>query len=85
MRPPVKSIPVLLLADEPTGALDSRATGEVLDLFDRIHGLGRTIAVITHEPPVARRAQRLIIVRDGHIVGDGDPHVLLSKSSYNFV
>ncbi len=62
--------PVLLLADEPTGALDSRSTREVLDLFDDVSAGGRTILVITHEEEVAERAHRVVRFRDGHIVSD---------------
>ena len=62
--------PVLLLADEPTGALDSRSTREVLDLFDDVSAGGRTILVITHEEEVAERAQRVVRFRDGHIISD---------------
>ncbi|MBU4214797.1 MAG: ABC transporter ATP-binding protein [Actinobacteria bacterium] len=62
--------PVLLLADEPTGALDSHSTGEVLDLFDDLHAGGRTLLVITHEEEVADRAQRVVRMRDGRVVAD---------------
>ncbi len=62
--------PVLLLADEPTGALDSRSTAEVLDLFDDINAGGRTVLVITHEEEVAARAARVVRFRDGRIVSD---------------
>ncbi len=62
--------PVLLLADEPTGALDSTSTAEVLDLFDELSATGRTILVITHEPDVGERAHRVVLMRDGRIVGD---------------
>jgi putative ABC transport system ATP-binding protein len=62
--------PVLLLADEPTGALDSTSTAEVLDLFDELSATGRTILVITHEPDVGERAHRVVRMRDGRIVGD---------------
>jgi len=68
--------PVLLLADEPTGALDSKSTADVLDLFDELAGQGRTIMVITHEDEVGGRAQRLVVMRDGRIVSDtpNQPH-----------
>ncbi len=62
--------PALLLADEPTGALDSHTTEEVLDLFARINRLGRTVVIITHEADVAARASRVITLRDGSIVTD---------------
>jgi putative ABC transport system ATP-binding protein len=62
--------PVLLLADEPTGALDSHATSEVLALFDDLSASGRTLIVITHEHDVAERAKRVVHMRDGRIVAD---------------
>jgi putative ABC transport system ATP-binding protein len=62
--------PVLLLADEPTGALDSKSTADVLDLFDELSAAGRTIMVITHEDEVGSRAQRLVVMRDGLIVSE---------------
>jgi putative ABC transport system ATP-binding protein len=62
--------PVLLLADEPTGALDSHSTAEVLDLFDELSASGRTIVVITHEEEVAAHAKRVLRMRDGLIMSD---------------
>src|SRR5258707_4592109 len=62
--------PALLLADEPTGNLDSQSTKDVLTVFDRLSHSGRTIVLITHEPDVAERAKRLIRLVDGHIVQD---------------
>ena len=62
--------PVLLLADEPTGALDSHSTDEVLDLFDNLSAAGRTLVVITHEEEVASHAKRVIKMRDGMIASD---------------
>jgi len=59
--------PDLLLADEPTGNLDSHATAEVLDLFASLHQAGKTIMVVTHEPDVGARAQRIVHMRDGRI------------------
>ncbi len=65
--------PVLLLADEPTGNLDSRAGGEILDLFDRLHHeRGMTVVVITHSAAVARRAQQIVTLCDGRVVSQED-------------
>jgi putative ABC transport system ATP-binding protein len=63
--------PALVLADEPTGNLDSRSTEEVLAIFERLHHSGRTVVMITHEDEVATRAERLIRLADGRLVGDG--------------
>lgn len=62
--------PVLLLADEPTGALDSHSTEDVLALFDALSAAGRTIVVITHEDEVASHAKRVLRMRDGLIESD---------------
>jgi putative ABC transport system ATP-binding protein len=62
--------PDLLLADEPTGNIDSAATGEILGLFDELHGSDRTIVVITHEADVARRSERTVRLLDGLLAGD---------------
>ena len=62
--------PVLLLADEPTGALDSHSTEDVLNLFDALSAAGRTIVVITHENEVAAHAKRVLRMRDGLIESD---------------
>jgi putative ABC transport system ATP-binding protein len=64
--------PNLLLADEPTGALDSRTTSEVLDLFDELHReQGMTILLVTHEHDVAARAERIVHFHDGQLVESG--------------
>ncbi len=62
--------PVLLLADEPTGALDTHSSDEVLALFDQLWRAGRTVVMITHEHDVAARAARIVRMRDGLIVSD---------------
>ncbi len=64
--------PALILADEPTGNLDSVSTTDVLALLDELHDEGRTIVLITHETDVAARAQRVVQIRDGQVwLGDG--------------
>jgi putative ABC transport system ATP-binding protein len=62
--------PALLLADEPTGNLDTRTGEEVLALFAELHAEGQTIVVVTHEPDVAAHAQRRIVLRDGAVESD---------------
>jgi putative ABC transport system ATP-binding protein len=62
--------PTLLLADEPTGALDSDGGAEVLELFRRLHGGGQTIVMVTHAAEVAAGADRQIVLRDGAIASD---------------
>lgn len=62
--------PAILLADEPTGNLDSRTSLEIIDLFQRLNGDGLTILMVTHEPDIAHFANRIIILRDGLIQTD---------------
>lgn len=62
--------PSLLLADEPTGALDTHTSYEIMNLFERLHAEGNTIIVVTHEPDIAARAHRVISIRDGVIEKD---------------
>lgn len=63
--------PDLLLADEPTGNLDSKSSDEIMALFDALHRQGRTIVVVTHEPDVGARAQRIVRLRDGRVAEEG--------------
>ena len=62
--------PSILLADEPTGNLDSRTGEEIMVLFDQLHGEGNTVILITHEPDIGARAQRLIRILDGRVADD---------------
>jgi len=64
--------PTLLLADEPTGALDSDGGQEVVELLGRLHGNGQTIILVTHDAGVASAAERVIRMRDGRILGEAD-------------
>ncbi|MCE2872259.1 MAG: ABC transporter ATP-binding protein [Xanthomonadales bacterium] len=62
--------PSILLADEPTGNLDSRTSAEIMALFDALHSSGQTVIVVTHEPDIAAHCRRTVRVLDGHIVED---------------
>lgn len=62
--------PSILLADEPTGALDSKTSIEIMHLFEKLHAEGNTIILVTHEPDIAERAHRVITIRDGRIESD---------------
>ncbi len=62
--------PAFILADEPTGNLDTATTGEILDLFDTLNQQGRTVIMVTHEEEVARRARRIVRLRDGRVESD---------------
>lgn len=65
--------PAILLADEPTGNLDTRTGEEILTIFDHLHQQGQTVLVVTHEEDVARRTLRVVRLRDGRIEQDAPP------------
>jgi len=77
--------PALILADEPTGNLDSKSSAEIMDLLHQLHAQGATVVMVTHEPDIAVHAQRILCVRDGRVLADGrdgpspclDRHVLV--------
>lgn len=60
--------PAIILADEPTGALDTKTGKEILDILEGLHAEGKTIILITHDPSIGARAGRIVNVRDGLIV-----------------
>lgn len=60
----------IILADEPTGSLDSKTSKEIMDVFEQVHKEGKTIIMVTHDEKVAKRAQRIIRLEDGNIVND---------------
>ena len=62
--------PSIILADEPTGNLDSKTGEEIMALFDHLHGQGNTIVLVTHEPDIAEYAHRVVHIRDGQIFSD---------------
>jgi putative ABC transport system ATP-binding protein len=62
--------PMIVIADEPTGALDSRTGEEIMALFQEIHAEGRTVILVTHEEDIAEHCQRIIRLRDGEIISD---------------
>ncbi len=62
--------PSVLVADEPTGSLDTRTGHEIMTLFDELHASGRTIVMVTHENDIAARASRIVTLRDGRIIDD---------------
>ncbi len=62
--------PSLLLADEPTGNLDSATSSEIMDLFDRLHADGKAVVVVTHERDIALRARRIVTIHDGRVSAD---------------
>ncbi len=71
--------PVMLLADEPTGALDSHTTEEVMELFGELNASGITVVMVTHEADVARNTQRIILFRDGQILNDHLSHADINR------
>ena len=63
----IASRPSLILADEPTGNLDSRTSAEIMEIFHQLHEQGNTIVLITHDDEIARQAARIVHIRDGHV------------------
>ena len=66
--------PAVILADEPTGALDSHTSREVLGMLQKLHDAGNTVVLITHDNSIAVQAQRIVRLEDGRVIYDGDAH-----------
>jgi putative ABC transport system ATP-binding protein len=64
--------PSIILADEPTGNLDSKTGDEIMALLDELHARGNTIVLVTHEPDIADFAHRIVTIRDGQIASDNE-------------
>lgn len=62
--------PVIVLADEPTGALATRQGEEIMAIFQKLNDEGRTVVMVTHEPDIAEHAKRIVRFRDGRVIGD---------------
>ena len=75
--------PSILLADEPTGNLDSRTGNEIMNLFDELHSKGNTLMIVTHEQSVADHAERAVWLSDGDIVSDTDSKNADSKNAHS--
>ena len=77
--------PAVILADEPTGALDSHTGREVLGMLQQMHEQGHTVVLITHDNSIAVQAQRIIRLEDGHVVYDGDAHAPEAVVQPNYI
>ncbi|MDD3396083.1 MAG: ATP-binding cassette domain-containing protein, partial [Acidaminococcaceae bacterium] len=62
--------PAIIMADEPTGNLDTKSTLEIIDIFEELNHQGKTVIMVTHEPELANMTQRIITMRDGKVTGD---------------
>ena len=60
--------PRIIIADEPTGSLDSAASNDVMNIFDKLHQVGTTIILVTHDNAVSQRAERVVLIKDGVLV-----------------
>lgn len=73
--------PSIILADEPTGNLDTKTSLEIMDIFGKIHAMGNTIILVTHEPDISLYAHRVIKLRDGYVESDGvNPSIMVAST-----
>lgn len=77
--------PSIILADEPTGNLDSKTSIEMMGLFEQIHKLGNTLIIVTHEDDIARHAHRIIKLKDGEVEFDYKNENIMTMADYNVV
>ena len=66
----IAQAPPVILADEPTGNLDSSSSRDIINVIRKLHAEGRTVILITHDPGIAKQARRIVTISDGHIVSD---------------
>ena len=62
--------PAIIMADEPTGNLDTNSSYEIMDIFKKLNAQGKTVILVTHEPDIAEQTKRILVMRDGKIVSD---------------
>ncbi len=77
--------PVLILADEPTGNLDTKTSDDVMHLFADLNAQGQTIVLVTHEPEIALKCRRVVLFRDGRIIADGEPSEILRTAAVGVI
>jgi len=73
--------PAIILADEPTGNLDTKTSYEIMDIFEKIHDAGNTIVLVTHEEDIAKRAKRIVRLRDGLVESDAQKQFVIEPAS----
>ena len=62
--------PAIIMADEPTGNLDTKSSYEIMDIFKYLNNAGKTVVMVTHEPDIAEQTKRILVMRDGKLVSD---------------
>ena len=62
--------PAIIMADEPTGNLDTKSSYEIMDIFKKMNESGKTVVMVTHEPDIAEQTKRILVMRDGQLVSD---------------